>query len=98
MKRGEGASMNPKRRLQAVFLSALLVFACLTAIPAPSEALPIKWLLYPPVVGDPDSPGGNGYTFSAWGYRFFLTRLPQGPLVLIAVSGTRRLVPTGTRR
>ena len=48
--------MNSKRRLRAVFLSALLVFACLTAIPAPSEAFPIKWLFYTPTVGDPDVP------------------------------------------
>ena len=57
----EGASMNPKRRTRAVFFSALLVLACITAIPAPSEAFPIKWLFYPPAVGDPDYPTGGMY-------------------------------------
>ena len=51
--------MKSKRRLRAVVLSTLVVFACLTAIPAPSEAFITKLRQpspYTPTVGDPDQP------------------------------------------
>ena len=51
--------MNSKRRTRAVFLSALLVFACLTAIPTASEATMIKWWQFPQMLGEPDEPGSG---------------------------------------
>ena len=84
----EGASMNSKRRMRAVILSTLLVFACLTAIPAPSGALPIKWLLYPPMIGDPDQPSTGPFYFGFLGWRFSLHRLTSGAWMIVPASGS----------
>lgn len=72
--------MNPKRRTRAVFLGALLVMACLTAIPAPSHAFVVKWW-DPPMLGEPDLPTGTGVIRTKW-FQISLIRLGAGTWVL----------------
>jgi hypothetical protein len=76
----EGASMNSKRRLRAVFLSALLMFACLTAIPAPSSAYVVKWWF--PELGDPDVPG-NTSPLKIYAFGLLLYYQPTVGIVLV---------------
>lgn len=79
--------MNSKRRTRAVFLGTLLVLACLTAIPTASEAFPIKWLFYPPQLGEPDEPGSGTAPFRIGGWGLSLYRL--GPTWAIVVTSSR---------
>ena len=87
----EGASMNPKRRTRAMFLSTLLVLACLTAIPTASEASLIKWWQQPPMIGDPDGPSGNGFVFLRFKSLMLIVVMPRGssfPLAILPLNLT----------
>ena len=74
--------MNPKRRKRAVFLSTLMVVACLTALPTASDAYIVKWgWWYPPLLGEPDLPTGTGL-IRIKGFQISLLRLGTGTWVL----------------